>query len=72
MADRLQLKPRHRRVLEEILPAHVPGIEAWAHGSRVNGHSHGGAFYRALFQRNTANAGSEDHILEPLMEYACR
>ena len=43
MADRLQLKPRHRRVLEEILPAHVPGIEAWAHGSRLSGRSHGGS-----------------------------
>ena len=43
MADRLQLKPRHRRVLEEILPAHVPGIEAWANGSRVCGRSHGGS-----------------------------
>ncbi len=43
MAERLHLKPRHRRMLEEILRAHVPGVEVWAHGSRVSGRSHGGS-----------------------------
>ena len=34
MAERLHLKPRHRRMLEEILREHVPGVEVWAYGSR--------------------------------------
>ena len=43
MAERLHLKPRHRRMLEEILREHVPGVEVWAYGSRVSAHSHGGS-----------------------------
>ena len=43
MAERLHLKPRHRRMLEDILRAHVPDVEVWAYGSRVSGHSHGGS-----------------------------
>ena len=43
MAERLHLKPRHRRMLEDILRAHVPNVEVWAYGSRVSGHSHGGS-----------------------------
>ena len=43
MAERLHLKPRHRRMLEEILREHVPDVEVWAYGSRVSGHSHGGS-----------------------------
>ncbi|MDE0463429.1 MAG: nucleotidyltransferase domain-containing protein [Caldilineaceae bacterium] len=43
MRDRLHLKARHRRMLEEILREHVPGVEVWAYGSRVSGHSHGGS-----------------------------
>ena len=43
MSDRLHLKARHRRMLEEILCEHVPGVEVWAYGSRVSGHSHGGS-----------------------------
>lgn len=43
MTEQLHLKPRHRRMLEEILREHVPGVEVWAYGSRVSGHSHGGS-----------------------------
>jgi len=43
MSDRLHLKARHRRMLEEILREHVPGVEVWAYGSRVSGHSHDGS-----------------------------
>lgn len=43
MRDRLHLKARHRRMLEEILREHVPGVEVWAYGSRVSGHSHDGS-----------------------------
>ena len=43
MSERLLLKPRHRRMLEEILREHVPGVEVWAYGSRVSGLGHGGS-----------------------------
>lgn len=43
MADRLHLKLRHRRMLEDILRAHVPDVEVWAYGSRISGHSHDGS-----------------------------
>ena len=43
MADGLHLSPRHRSVLEAVLHEHLPGVEAWAYGSRVNGRSHDGS-----------------------------
>ena len=43
MADRLHLKLRHRRMLEDILRAHVPEVEVWAYGSRISGLSHDGS-----------------------------
>ena len=43
MAERLHLHPRHRRVLVALLQEHLPGLEVWAYGSRVNGRSHDGS-----------------------------
>ncbi len=43
MSDRLLLSPGHRRVLEALLRQHLPGIEVWAYGSRVNGRGHEGS-----------------------------
>ncbi len=43
MADRLHLKLRHRRMLEDILRAHMPEVEVWAYGSRLSGQSHDGS-----------------------------
>ena len=40
---RLHLKPRHRAAIEALLKEHLPGVEAWAYGSRVNGRSHDGS-----------------------------
>ena len=40
MIDRLMLSPRHRRLLEALLQKHVPNVEVWAYGSRVNGAAH--------------------------------
>ena len=42
-ADRLHLSSRHREILEALLREHLPGIEVWAYGSRVNGESHDGS-----------------------------
>jgi len=43
VGERLHLKARHRRKLEEILREHLPEVEVWAYGSRVSGESHGGS-----------------------------
>ena len=43
MADRLDLPPTYRRTLEALLHEHLPGVEAWAYGSRVNGRCHPGS-----------------------------
>ena len=40
MTDRLALPRRYRDQLEALLREHVPGVEVWAYGSRVNGESH--------------------------------
>ena len=43
MAERLHLPPKHRRELEMLLRTHLPDVEVWAYGSRVNGRSHDGS-----------------------------
>ena len=43
MTERLHLSPKHRAVIESLLREHLPGVEVWAHGSRVNGRSHDGS-----------------------------
>ena len=43
MADRLHLQLKHRRILEALLREHLPDVEVWAYGSRVNGRSHDGS-----------------------------
>ena len=40
---RLHLHPKHRRMLEDLLREHLPDVEVWAYGSRVNGRSHDGS-----------------------------
>ena len=43
MDERLHLPPKHRRTLERLLRTHLPDVEVWAYGSRVNGRSHDGS-----------------------------
>ncbi len=43
MTDRLDLPLHYRKELEALLREHVPNIEVWAYGSRVNGASHDGS-----------------------------
>jgi len=43
MPDRLHVSARHRRVLEALLREHLPDVEVWAYGSRVNGLGHDGS-----------------------------
>ena len=42
MTERLDLPRRYRDQIEALLREHVPGVEVWAYGSRVNGRSHEG------------------------------
>ena len=43
MTDRLDLPRHYRDQLEALLREHVPEVEVWAYGSRVNGRSHEGS-----------------------------
>ena len=43
MTDRLDLPCRYRDQLKALLREHVPDVEVWAYGSRVNGESHAGS-----------------------------
>ena len=43
MTERLHLSPKHQAVIEALLREHLPGVEVWAYGSRVNGRSHDGS-----------------------------
>ncbi len=43
MNDRLRLSKRHQRILEALIRQHLPDVEVWAYGSRVNGRGHDGS-----------------------------
>ena len=43
MGEGLHLLPRHRKEIVALLHKHIPGVEVWAYGSRVNGRSHDGS-----------------------------
>ena len=43
MTERLDLPRRFRDQLEALLREHLPDVEVWAYGSRVNGRSHEGS-----------------------------
>ena len=43
MIERLHLSPRHCEEIEALLHKHLPDVEVWAYGSRVNGRSHDGS-----------------------------
>ena len=43
MAEGLHLSSRHRKEIEALLHKHLPDVEVWAYGSRVNGQSHDGS-----------------------------
>ena len=43
MTKGLHLSPRHREEIKALLHKHLPGVEVWAYGSRVNGQSHDGS-----------------------------
>jgi predicted nucleotidyltransferase len=40
---KLHLTARHRGIVKALLKPHLPDVEAWVYGSRVNGRSHDGS-----------------------------
>lgn len=52
--SKLQLEPRHLKLLQKILALHVPKAEVWAYGSRVTGNAHQGSDLDIVL-RNTEN-----------------
>ena len=51
MTERLHLLPKHRRALELLLRKHLPDVEVWVYGSRVNGRSHDGSDLDLVLRR---------------------
>lgn len=43
MTDSLHLPDRHRSIIKALAREHLPDVEVWAYGSRVNGRSHEGS-----------------------------
>ena len=43
MGEGLHLSPSHREEITALLRKHLPNVEVWAYGSRVNGQSHEGS-----------------------------
>ena len=66
MADRLDLPSRHRRTLEALLRRHLPDVEVWAYGSRVNERCHAGSDLDLAMRR----PGLEKIPAEQLADFA--
>ncbi len=66
--DRLDLPSRYRQELEALLSEHVPDVEVWAYGSRVNGRSHEGSDLDLVLRSQTLEPLGNDHfdLLEAL------
>ena len=43
MTDGLSLHPRHRRAIQTLVARHLPEVEVWAYGSRIDGRGHPGS-----------------------------
>ena len=67
MSWTLDLKPKWRARLEELLSRHVPDAEVWAYGSRVTGGGHE-ASDLDLVLRNPQNLQEETGALYDLKE----
>ena len=66
-AGKLHLSARHRATIEALLRKHLPDVEVWAYGSRVNGQSHDGSDLD-LVLRGPGLAKIDDSRLADFME----
>ena len=62
--SRLHLLPKHRLVLEALFRKHLPNIEVWAYGSRVNGRSHDGSDLDLVLRGPNLNDISINSLVE--------
>lgn len=65
MPDRLHVSAKHRGVLEAVLREHLPDVEVWAYGSRVNGLGHDGSDLDLVLR----GPGLEKIPIERLMDF---
>ncbi|WP_420635677.1 nucleotidyltransferase domain-containing protein [Candidatus Palauibacter sp.] len=65
MPDRVHLSARHRRALEALLREHLPDVEVWAYGSRVNGLGHEGSDLDLVLR----GPGLEDIPADQLLDF---
>ena len=65
MTDRLRLPTTHRRILNTLLREHLPDVEVWAYGSRVNGRGHEGSDLDLVLR----GPGLDEIPLERLMDF---
>ena len=65
MPDRLHLSARHRRVLVALLREHLPDVEVWAYGNRVNGLDHDGSDLDLVLR----GPGLDEIPIERLMDF---
>ena len=65
MTDRLHLPARHQKVLVALLREHLPDVEVWAYGSRVNGRGHEGSDLDLVLR----GPGLDEIPLERLMDF---
>ena len=49
--DGLHLSEKHLAMVEALLKKHLPGVEVWAYGSRINGRSHDGSDLDLVLRR---------------------
>jgi predicted nucleotidyltransferase len=80
----LSIAPRHLALITKILDEHVPDMEVWAYGSRINGDSHEGSDLdlvvrnskdldsplRNLVELRAALSGSSLPFLVDIMDWA--
>ena len=66
--NELHLSAKHQTVVEALLREHLPGVEVWAYGSRVNGRSHDGSDLDLVLRRPGLNEVSL-RCLGPLREF---
>lgn len=71
MPDRVDLSERHRRVLKALLRDHLPDVEVWGYGSRVDGRGHGGSDLDPVLRGPGLEEMPADQLLADF-EDACR
>ena len=64
MTKRLHMSERHHEMLLAMLRRHLPGVEVWAYGSRVNGRSHDGSDLDLVLRGPNLEKICEDRLSE--------